>query len=113
MKSLFTLTLVGLGIATAAVPGAASAQPYRGWQPINARQANLYQRIDVGIRNGSLTRGEAGRLRGEFQALNRLENRYRAGGLSNWERQDLNRRFDALSQRIRYERHDRQDRRYR
>ena len=106
-----TLMLAGLGLATAAVPSVASAQAYRNWQPINARQANLDQRIDQGIRNGSLTRAEAGRLRGEFQQLNRLENRYRAGGLSNWERQDLNRRFDVLSAKIRSERHDRQDRR--
>ena len=107
----FTLMLAGLGLATAVAPSVASAQGHAGWQPINARQANLDRRIDQGVRNGSLTRSEAGRLRGEFQQLNRLENRYRAGGLSNWERQDLNRRFDVLSAKIRYERHDRRDRR--
>lgn len=100
----------GLGLATAALPSVAVAQP--GWQPINQRQATLDRRIDRGVRNGTLNRNEASRLRSEFRALNRLEYRYRANGLSRWERQDLDRRFDALSARIRYERNDRQGRRY-
>lgn len=112
MKKL-TLMLAGLGIATATVPTVASAQGWNNWQPINARVANLDRRIDVGVRNGSLTRGEANRLRGEFRQIVRLEQRYRQGGLSQWERRDLDRRFDALSQRIRWERNDRRDRRYR
>jgi hypothetical protein len=70
----------------------------------------LDQRIDVGIRNGSLTRNEAMRLRGEFRDLARLEANYRRDGLSMRERADLDRRFDLLSARIRYERHDRDDR---
>ena len=89
---------------------------YRGygqWQSINSRQANLDRRIDMGVRNGSLTRAEAVRLRSEFRQIAYLESRYRrSGGLSAWERQDLDRRFDRLSSRIRYERHDRQDRRW-
>ncbi|MBN2971119.1 hypothetical protein JW805_03695 [Roseomonas aeriglobus] len=112
MKKL-TLMLAGLGIATATVPAVASAQGYNNWQPINARVANLDRRIDQGIRNGSLTRREAVRLRGEFRQVVRLEQRYRQGGLSQWERRDLDRRFDALSRQVRWERNDRQDRRYR
>ncbi len=112
MKKL-TLMLAGLGVATATVPSVASAQNWNNWQPINARIANLDRRIDVGIRNGSLTRPEAARLRGDFRQIVRLEQRYRQGGLSNWERRDLDRRFDVLSQRVRFERNDRQDRRYR
>ena len=96
--------------ATLTVPMAASAQ---AWQSVNQRQANLYNRIEQGVRNGSLTRPEARQLRNRFVTLERLENRYRAGGLSTWERRDLDRRFDSLSRQIRAERHDRQDRRYR
>ncbi len=110
MKTL-TLMLAGLGIAAAAVPAAASAQQYGNWQGINARQARIDARIDGGIRSGQLTRREAYRLRTDFRALAQLENRYRAGGLNNWERRDLDRRFDVLSARVRFERHDRQDRR--
>lgn len=91
---------------------------YRGygqWQSINARQRNLDRRIDVGVRNGTLTRAEARRLRAEFRQIAYLERRYRhtGGGLNAWERQDLDRRFDRLSAQIRYERHDRNYRGYR
>jgi hypothetical protein len=105
MKKLLAMAIAASALALAAP---ASAQ---GWQSINQRQAQLDQRIDVGVRNGSLTRNEAVRLRAEFNDLARLEMRYRAGdGLSYGERQDLDRRFDSLSQRIRYERNDRDDR---
>lgn len=109
MKKL-TILLAGLGIAAAALPAAANAAP---WQNINARQSTLTQRIDQGVRSGALTRNEAQRLRTDVAALNRLETSYRrsGGGLSAWERTDLNRRFDALSARVRFDRHDRQDRR--
>lgn len=105
----FKLLAAGLGLAVVAVPTVASAQP---WQSVNQRQANLDRRIDVGVRNGSLTRAEAFRLRAEFRQIARLEYRYRrsAPGLTLWERRDLDRRFDRLSRQIRYERNDRQDR---
>lgn len=84
---------------------------YGSWQSINARQANLDRRIDQGVRNGQLSRREATRLRGEFSSLLRLEANYRRGGLTAWERQDLDRRFDRLSAQIRYERRDHDNRR--
>ena len=80
------------------------------WQAINRRQANLDRRIDVGVRNGSLTRREAARLRHEFNQIARLESRYRRNGLDRWEMADLDRRFDHLSMQIRMERNDRQTR---
>ncbi|WP_448661886.1 hypothetical protein ACG3SL_14535 [Sphingomonas sp. CJ20] len=112
----FSLMLAGLGIAIAAVPAAAIAAPapapysyQAGWQNINARQARLEARINQGIRSGALTRSEATRLRNEYRSLVRLEARYRASrpGLTLAERRDLDRRFDALSARIRIEKHDR------
>jgi len=103
-----TLLMAAVAASVLAVAGPASAQ---SWQTINERQANLDQRIDAGVRNGSLTRTEAARLRAEFRDLARLEARYRSsGGLSQYERRDLDRRFDVLSAQIRYERHDRDDR---
>ncbi len=80
----------------------------RGWQNINQRQASLDRRIDTGVRNGSLSRTEAIRLRSEFQAIVRLEAQYRRseGRLTRVERQELDRRFDALSRKIRDERRD-------
>jgi len=105
---LFPLAAAALTLAGLSVPGAAEAQR---WQSINQRQATQFARIDQGVRSGALTRAEAGRLRSEFRALDRLENRYRAGGLNPRERQDLNRRYDALSRRIYVQKRDRQYRR--
>lgn len=121
-KLLLSMTaLATLAGGVAATPAAAQQrwnqndgrQGYGNWQSINQRQGNLYQRIEQGLRNGSLTRGEAQRLRGRFGQLNNLEQRYRRDGLSQSERRDLDQRFDALSRQIRAERHDGQDQRWR
>lgn len=100
--------LLAAAAMAATVPMVADAQ---AWRSINQRQANQFARINQGIRTGALTRAEATRLQNEFYALNRLEQRYRIGGLSLRERQDLDRRFDALSRRIRTQKHDYQTRR--
>ncbi|WP_370689973.1 hypothetical protein [Phenylobacterium sp.] len=103
-----TLTMLAAASVLALSAGAASAQ---GWMSINQRQASLDARIDAGVRSGDLTRQEALTLRSDFRAVAGLETTYRRDGLSTWERTDLDRRFDALSNRIRFERHDRDDRR--
>ena len=121
------LPLVAVTALAAAMP--AAAQNYRGghardhdrdryeqrwdhgWDRIDRRFARIDHRIDQGVRNGQLSRREASRLRAEFQQLVRLEHRYSRGGLSRWERQDLERRFDRLSAQVRYERRDRDNRR--
>jgi hypothetical protein len=121
MKTLLVPALVVAAISAAALPAAAQsygprahaqAQVHANWQPINVRQANLDRRIDQGLRNGQLSRREAVRLRGDFNSLLRLEANYRRGGLTAWERTDLDRRFDRLSAQIRVERRDRDNRRY-
>lgn len=117
-----------LAAASVAVPAAAQSygqhdrghdrggpryeQNHRGWQPIAQRKYNLDQRIDVGQRNGQLSRREASRLRTELNALVRLEYSYQRGGLSARERQDLDRRYDQLSRQIRAERRDYDNRRH-
>lgn len=104
MKKI-VLMIAGLGIAATAIP-AASAQ--QGWWGINQRQAQLDRRIDQGVRSGQLNRREAVSLRAQFRTIVNLENRYRrsAPGLTQWERRDLDQRFDRLAQRIRWERRD-------
>jgi hypothetical protein len=103
MKTVLTLAAVAAATLTVAAP--AQAQRYYS---INERQQNQFARIQQGVRSGALTRPEAARLRGQFRDLARLENRYRANGLSAGERADLNRRFDRLSQRIYVQKRDRQ-----
>jgi len=71
-------------------------------QAVNERQARLSTRIDMGVRNRTLTNAEAARLRSEAQAIARQEAQYRASGqgVSRAERTELDRRFDALDSRI-------------
>ncbi|RAK67605.1 hypothetical protein [Phenylobacterium kunshanense] len=108
MKTL----ILPLAAATALAAGAASAQPYHGgWTPIERRLERLDHRIDQGVRSGQLTPAEAERLHRQFERVVRIEARYARNGLSNWERRDLDRRFDQLAQQIRWERRD-GDRRY-
>ncbi len=104
---------IGTTRAPAYAPGYAPGYDRyeRDWVSINQRQRQLDRRIDQGVRNGQLTRREAQSLRREFNQLARLEANYRRNGISRWERQDLDRRFDVLEARIRYERRDRDDRR--
>ena len=104
------LPLLAAAAAASALAVAAGPAAAQNWVPINQRQANLEARIDAGVRSGDLTRVEARELRTALTDLDALEARYRAGGLSQWERDDLQRRFDALSSRIRYDRHDEQAR---
>lgn len=85
---------------------------YRNWQSISQRKYQLDRRIDNGMRNGSLSRREAGRLKTELNSLVRLERSYLRGGLTRWERSDLDRRYDRLAYQVRSERRDRDDRRY-
>lgn len=101
MKKILIPIVAVSALAAATVPAVASAAT------VNQRQAQLEHRIDVGMRNGSLTRSEAYRLRADLRQTARLEAQYRRGGLSGWERADLDRRFDRISAQIRYERHDR------
>lgn len=102
----FLLLAAAAGALAISAP-AASAAP--GWQPINQRQAQIDRRIDQGVRHGDLTRREATQLRAEFDALEHLEARYRRHGLSVTEMRDLDRRFDVLEARVRFERNDRQE----
>jgi hypothetical protein len=106
MKTI--LVTLAAATALAAVGAPASAAP---WRSVEQRQDQLERRIDQGVRNHALTRAEARRLSVELDRVARLENRYRAGGLTRWEMADLDRRMDALSRQIRIERHDRQHRR--
>lgn len=120
-KTLFAALVATAGLAAAASPAAAQDWRYdhdrdgssygyarydRGDYNINARQERLNDRIEDGVRNGSLTWREARDLREQSRDIARLEARYRYDGLNGWERADLDRRMDRLDQQIRYERHD-------
>lgn len=118
------LSILAAATVVAAIPAAASAQPnvrhydngpgrhHQQWQSINQRQAELDRRIDIGVRTNRLSRREAVALRAEFRDIAQLERNYRRNGLSVRERADLDRRFDRLSVKIRFEANDRDRRRH-
>ncbi|MBN9479790.1 MAG: hypothetical protein J0I52_06110 [Bordetella sp.] len=125
MAKFKTLMIPVLAATTAAAAlGAAlpaSAQAYRhapayeqnhgGWQSISQRKHALDRRIDQGVRTRQLSAREAGRLKDELNSLVRLERAYQRGGLDRRERLELDRRYDALSAKVRNERRDHNDRR--
>ncbi|MNJ46540.1 hypothetical protein D3C77_416720 [compost metagenome] len=124
MTKFKMLMIPVLAAATATVALPAAAQSYRhapapayaqhhgGWQAISQRKYNLDRRIDQGVRSGQLSRREASRLSNELNSLVRLERAYMRGGLTMRERRELDRRYDALSAKVRHERRDRDGRRW-
>ncbi len=113
MRSLI-IALVTLGSVAAAAPAAAQYYPNdrdgygygndRGYNRESLQQ--LASRIDRGIRNGSISQREGYGLRRELNQLYALDRRLRRDGLTRWERNELDRRTDALSRRVRWERND-------
>jgi hypothetical protein len=81
-----------------ALGGAASAQ---AWMPMIERQAIVESGVAAGLASGELTGAEARAIRADMAALVGLEARYRLGGLSRWEKLDLDRRYGALDDRLR------------
>ena len=117
------IPVLAIAAASVAVPAAAQnydrhdrgdryEQNYGGWQSISQRKFQLDRRIDVGLRNGSLSRREASRLQVQLNSLIRLERSYMRGGLTRWERNDLDSRYDRLAVQVRMERRDRDNRRH-
>lgn len=124
MKKLL-IPALAVAVASAALPAAAQnydrhrpsrghgyEQNYNGWNAISQRKHNLDRRIDRGVQSRQLSYREASRLRDELDSLVRLERSYMRGGLTRWERQDLDRRYDRLSDKVRYERNDYNGRRH-
>jgi len=62
----------------------------------------MRERIENGVRAGTITRGEAARLRAELQEIRRLDRAYhRDGRISQWERSDIDRRIRRLQDQLR------------
>lgn len=112
MKKILLSIAAVSAVAAAALPAAAMAQSYRpddrgGWDNGGDRIERLDRRIDRGLRDGSLSRREAWRLKDDLRETARLQYRYSRDGMNGWERADLDRRFDRISAQIHYERQDR------
>lgn len=122
MKTMIAALAAVATVTAVAAPAAAAAaaQPYdryehnryegsryhSGWTSIRVQTAE--RRIESGLRSGQLTRREAARLRDQLHDFARLEARARRGGMSGWERAQVERRWDQLIAAIRYETRDRE-----
>lgn len=108
MKLNRSVTLGGMALATLlAAAGTSAAQTAD--QAFDARLANQEQRIAEGLRDGSLTAGEAARLQREESYLNREAARFqRDGVITPQEQARMNRDLNRASQDISNERHDAQ-----
>lgn len=100
----FTIAaFAGAAMLVSALPAAAQ---------VNERQSRQQQRIHQGIRSGEVTRREYQQLQRQQSRIDRYEQQSRrdGGGLNYRERQRLDRMQDRAGQRIRSQKHDRQDR---
>ena len=93
-------TMAAVSALGVAVPALAQDFTYR------ADQAQ--DRIDAGVRDGSLTWYEARDLRSRLSDLRQLEARYEESGMRGWQQRELDRRFDALNNDVYAERHNNQ-----
>ena len=79
--------------------------------PIDQWRANQEPRIAAGVRAGSLTPAEAGRLQGQQACITRQERHARAdGSFTPAEKRRVWHKEDVASHRIYHERHDTQHR---
>jgi len=99
------VAVAALTTVAAALP--AAAQPWGGDRsPRGGQSQQLEWRIERMAERGALSLREARSLRAQVDAVQQLEWRYRRNGLSDWERRDLDRRFNVIEARIRYEARD-------
>lgn len=104
------LSLAAVAALGVAMPAAAQGFAPNGWGH-RFDDNRIEMRIDRGFRDGSLTRREARTLRSQLQDARRLEAAYsRDGRISGNEARDLDRRYAALSTRLRWERNDGENR---
>lgn len=102
MKIMLLATAAAAAIAAAPAAAQYRTTPYYGTQPGydydegaygGDRIARLMERVARGVRDGSITRGEALNLNNQLRQFDRLERQYARNGLSAWERRDLAQRL--------------------
>src|SRR6476661_6696487 len=105
----FTRTLsAAAAVLAASATFAQSATPAHASAQVTQRQANQQQRVEDGLKNGSLTVREAGRIERGEAALDRTIARDAANGITPREQAQINRREHALSREIAKDTHNAQ-----
>jgi len=107
---MFTRHMLAVVAATAFCAGAAYAQDATPAHPtINQRLENQNDRIQAGIGDGQLTKGEATHLEvhdAEIKAQTRVERQANGGTLTHNERKQVNRELNRNSRQIYRDRHN-------
>ncbi len=101
LKLAALLAMLSLATPAMADPGWNAAHPRRA--EVNGRLANQNRRIDAGVRDGELSRGEARRLHGEDRSIRREERRmaWRDGGhITGRDQRIINRQENGVSRQI-------------
>jgi septal ring factor EnvC (AmiA/AmiB activator) len=102
-KKMMTIGIVFLFLALAAAAWAGPSDQIRG------RMNGLQQRIDEGVRSGTLTAQEAKRVQNQLNSIRRGFDSAVQNGLSDREAKQFNQSIDTLNKEISKEKHDRED----
>lgn len=79
---------------------------------IEAYQNSLKQRIDQGRASGQITRSELNQLMLSYNDIDRMQQQYRSGGFSSWERNSLMAQLTQLDREITNQLHDNENSHY-
>ncbi len=104
MVKIGVLVLASISVCTVA-----AAQTEQKPAPVNQRLENQRDRIQAGVKDDQLTKGEATHLRADDAAIHAEEKVYRQandGKLTNRERKQLNRQLNRTSRQIHRDRHN-------
>ena len=94
-------------MAGALVAGTAFAEEHEG--RISQRKENQQKRIAQGVKSGSLTAGETGKIEHQESKLNkevRTDRKANGGNLTNNQKKQINHQQNKLSKEIYQEKHD-------
>lgn len=108
-QTLTTWSLVAVSLIGLAQTAMANPVNHPRVKEVNARRAAQHERIQRGINNGSLTRGEARQLRQDGKEIHQTERAMRAangGHLTKAQQIYLNKEQNERSREIRSEKHD-------
>jgi uncharacterized coiled-coil DUF342 family protein len=102
-KKMMTIGILFLFLALVAAAWAGPPDQIRG------KMNSLQQRIDEGVRAGTLTGQEAKRVQNQLNSIRKGFDSAVQNGLSDREAKQFNQRLDTLSKDVYKEKHDRED----
>jgi polyhydroxyalkanoate synthesis regulator phasin len=103
MQKMLVIGVMCLFLASVAAAWAGHPDQIRG------RMDNLQQRIDEGVKSGTLTGQEAKRVLNQLNSIRKGFDNAVQNGLSDREAKHFDQRLDTLSKEVFKERHDRED----